>query len=299
VDINTSLSYQQGEAAGTGIVLSSDGVVLTNNHVIEGATTISVIDVGNGRTYSGQVLGYDRTHDIAVVQMQGASGLQSAKIGDSGKVAVNDPVVGLGNAGGSNGKPSAAVGFVTALNQSITADDESNGTSEQLTGLIQINANIQPGDSGGALVNSSGEVVGVDTAASTGFSFQTRGGQGFAIPINDAVVIANQIRGGNGNASVHVGGTAFLGVLVNISGNNSGQPGAVLDRVVPNGPAAKVGLTGGDTISSLDGSSVDSANALTQILLRYHPGDRVQIAWVDANGQTHRATAQLTNGPAQ
>ena len=197
VDINTTLGYQQEEAAGTGIVLSSSGVILTNNHVIDGATTISVTDIGNGKTYSASVVGYSRTKDIAVLQLHGASGLQTATIGDSSKVSVGEGVVGIGNAGGTGGTPSAAGGTVTALNQSITASDDGDGSSEQLTGLIETNADIQAGDSGGSLVNTSGEVVGIDTAASAGFSFQSSGqssgNQGYAIPINEAITIAKQI----------------------------------------------------------------------------------------------------------
>jgi len=160
-------------------------VVLTNNHVIDGATSISATDVGNGKTYSATVVGYDRTHDIAVLALHNASGLQTATLGNSSTASVGEDVVGVGNAGGTGGTPSAAGGTITALNQSITASDEGDGTSEQLTGLIQTNANIQPGDSGGALVNDQGEVLGVDTAASAGFQFQSNGGQqgtqGFAI----------------------------------------------------------------------------------------------------------------------
>ncbi len=147
VDINTTLGYQQEQAAGTGIVLSSNGVILTNNHVINGATTISVTDIGNKKTYKASVVGYDRTKDIAVLQLQNASGLQTATLGNSSNVSVGQDVVGVGNAGGTGGTPSAAGGTVTALNQSITASDQGDGTSEQLSGLIETNANIQPGDS--------------------------------------------------------------------------------------------------------------------------------------------------------
>ena len=157
------------------MVLSSDGKVLTNNHVISGATSISVTDIGNGKTYSAKVVGYDRTHDVAVLQLQNASGLQTTPLGDSSKVSVGDSVVGVGNAGGVGGTPSAAAGTVTALNQTITASDDGNGTSEQLSGLIQVNADIQPGDSGGSLVNSQGQVVGIDTAGSTATSYGSTG----------------------------------------------------------------------------------------------------------------------------
>ena len=201
VDVNTTLGYSQEQAAGTGIVLTSNGVILTNNHVIDGATSISVTDVGNQKTYTASVVGYDRTKDIAVLQLHNASGLQTASLGNSSDASVGEQVVGIGNAGGTGGTPSAAGGTVTALNQSITASDDGDGTSEQLSGLIQSNADIQPGDSGGPLVDTSGDVLGLDTAASAGFSFQTNGqssgNQGFSIPINTALSIARTIEAGS------------------------------------------------------------------------------------------------------
>ncbi len=225
VDINTSLGYQQEQAAGTGIVVTSDGEILTNNHVIDGATSISVTDVGNKKTYTASVVGYDRTGDIAVLQLHNASGLQTANFANSSGISVGEDVVGVGNAGGTGGTPSAAGGTVTALNQSITAQDQGDGTSEQLSGLIETNANIQAGDSGGALVNTSGQVIGVDTAASGGTSFQfngqDQGNQGFAIPINTALSIARQIEAGNGSSTIHIGTTAFLGVEISPNGSNS------------------------------------------------------------------------------
>lgn len=298
VDINTSLSYQNGEAAGTGIVLTPDGLILTNNHVISGATDIKATDIGNGQTYTAKVVGYDRTHDVAVIKLQGASGLKTAKTGDSAKVTVGQVVVGLGNAGGVGGTPSSAAGHVTALGQSITAQDESNGTSEKLTDLIQTDANIQPGDSGGALINSAGDVIGMDTAASTGFSFQTQGNQGFAIPINTALSIAGQIRSRRASSAVHLGDTAFLGVEVDTSASASSTSGAVISGTIPNGPAAAAGITGGDTITSLGGAPIDSAGALTNLMSRYHPNDKVAVQWTDSSGASHSATLTLANGPA-
>jgi S1-C subfamily serine protease len=324
VDINTTLGYSQEQAAGTGIVLSSNGLILTNNHVINGATSISVTDVGNQKTYTASVVGYDRTGDIAVLQLHNASGLQTAALAKSSTSSVGEDVVGVGNAGGTGGTPSAAGGTVTALNQSITASDQGDGTSEQLSGLIQTNADIQPGDSGGALVNSSGQVIGVDTAASAGFSFQfngqSSGNQGFAIPISTALSIAHQIEGGNASSTIHIGETAFLGVEINPSGNGSGNgssgfgsvfgnsgntgsgasvAGASVAGVVTNGPAQEAGLAQGDVITSLGGKSIGSANALTSAMASHHPGDKVTVAWTDSSGQTHTATAQLSSGPPQ
>ena len=301
VDIDTTLSYQDGEAAGTGIVLSSDGYILTNNHVISGATSISATDIANGQKYTATVLGYDRTHDVALIKLQNASGLKTSNLGNSSNLGVGQTVTGLGNAGGVGGTPSSAPGQVTALGQSIKAADESNGTTEELTGLIETDCNIQPGDSGGALVNGSGQVVGMDTAASTGFSFQTQGNQGFAIPINQAVSIANQIRSGKATSGIHIGETAFLGVEVDTSSQAAGTPGAVISSqngVIPNGPAANAGITAGSVITSLGGTAVDSPTTLTNLIGRYHPGDKVSITWSDASGQTHTATVTLAKGPA-
>jgi S1-C subfamily serine protease len=168
VDIVSTLGDQNAEAAGTGQVVTSSGEVLTNDHVITGATSIKATDVGNGRTYTATVVGYDQTDDVAVVQLQGASGLATVSFGNSSQVTSGSQVVALGNAGGKGGTPSVAAGSVTALNQSITASDEGSASSENLTGMIETNANIQPGDSGGPLVNASGQVIGIDTAASTG-----------------------------------------------------------------------------------------------------------------------------------
>src|SRR5215469_6360002 len=179
VDVTSTLGYQGATAKGTGIVLSSDGYILTNNHVINGATSVTVTDVGNGKTYRATVVGYDASHDIAVLKASGAAGLTTASLGDSSTVAVGNTVVALGNAGGVDGTPSVAQGSVTALNQSITASDEGSATSEQLSGLIESNANIQAGDSGGSLVNSHGQVIGVDTAASSGYQFGGQGDGGF------------------------------------------------------------------------------------------------------------------------
>src|ERR1039457_5315593 len=183
VDVNTTLGVASEEAAGTGIVLASTGEVLTNNHVIDGATNMRVTDVGNGRVYTATVVGYDRSSDIAVLKLHDASDLKVASLGDWSTVRRGEAVVGIGNAGGVGGTPSVAGGSVTALDQSITATEQDGGNPEKLTGLIEVNAHIQAGDSGGPLVNTSGKVVGMDTAASVGFSFQTTGTDGSAIPI--------------------------------------------------------------------------------------------------------------------
>jgi S1-C subfamily serine protease len=305
VDVNTTLGFRHAAAAGTGIVLGSSGVVLTNNHVIEGATSIRATDIGNGRTYQAKVIGYDQRDDIAAIKLQGAAGLKTATLGDSGAARAGERVVALGNAGGRGGAPSVATGRITGLGQAITASDEGAATSERLTGLIQTSAAIQPGDSGGPLVNRAGEVIGMNTAASSGFHFQGQAGsdrtEAFAIPIEQASATAGQISGGRASASVHLGATAFLGVGLAPAGSSvpgSGAAGAAVAEVVPGSPVARAGLQPGDVIQSLGGHRVSSADDVQSVMTRYHPGDRVSLGWADQAGQGHSATIRLATGPA-
>jgi S1-C subfamily serine protease len=314
VDVTSTLGYQQATAKGTGIVLTANGEILTNNHVINGATSISVTDIGNGKTYKATVVGYDESHDIAVLQLSGASGLTTASTGDSTTVGVGDRVVALGNAGGRDGTPAVAAGAITALNQSITASDESSGSSEQLTGLLQTDANIQAGDSGGPLVNEHGQVIGIDTAASSGYQFGGGGfgdggfggsgssgtgstTQGYAIPINTALSIAKEIEAGQASSTVHIGATAFLGL--EIASSQSGfYQGVTLAGTRPGTAAAEAGLGQGDVVTALDGKSVSTGTDITKILVGHHPGDKVSITWTDTSGQSHTATLTLGTGPA-
>lgn len=189
--ITTRLSRPNLQAAGTGIVLSSSGLVLTNHHVVNDAVSITVTNIGNGQTYPAAVVDHDSTRDIAVLQIQDATGLATAPIGDSDSVEVGDDVAAIGNAGGRGGTPSITSGRVTALNRTVTVSDSISGDSQRLTGMIRVSAHVEPGNSGGPLVNAAGQVVGVVTAGSGGSP--SAGGEGFAIPINDAISISNQI----------------------------------------------------------------------------------------------------------
>ncbi|HEX4833800.1 MAG TPA: trypsin-like peptidase domain-containing protein [Trebonia sp.] len=331
VDVTSTLGYQDATAKGTGIVLSSDGYILTNNHVINGATAVTITDIGNGKTYKATVVGYDESHDIAVLKATGAAGLTTASFGDSSSVKAGDTVVALGNAGGTDGTPSVAPGTVTALNQSITASDESSGSSEQLSGLIESNAGIQPGDSGGPLVNSRGQVIGVDTAASSGYQFTGPSGnaggsggfgfggsgsgssgsgssgsgssstgsttQGYTIPANQALSIAKQIEAGTASSVVHIGATAFLGVGVSTSQSGYTQ-GVEIAGATSGTPAASAGLAEGDVITAVAGHAVGTSTSIQQVLEGYHPGSKVSLAWTDAEGQSHTATVTLATGPA-
>lgn len=297
VDIVTTIGYDEGQGAGTGVVLSSNGIVLTNHHVVAGATAIAVTDVGNGRTYQATVLGYDRSHDVAVLRLSGASGLAAAPLGASSRVAVGDPVVAVGNAGGAGGTPSAVAGTVTGLNQSITAQDSSNGTSENLVGLIQVDAAIQPGDSGGALIDTHRTVVGIITAGSFTGASQGTATEGYAIPIATAHAIAQQILAGTASATVHIGGTAFLGIQVQGSAVGATGAGVLVAGVIPGSAAAGAGLVPGDVITAADGQTIDTADQLTSLLGSRQPGDTVTLRWTDPSDTSHTATVKLRSGP--
>jgi S1-C subfamily serine protease len=315
VDINTTVDYGQAEAAGTGMVLTADGEVLTNNHVIEGATSITVTDVGNGTIYQATVVGYSVSSDVAVIQLAGASGLQTVTAA-SAAASVGEQVVGIGNAGGTGGTPSYAGGTVTATDQSITASDDLTGADEQLTGMIETNADIQAGDSGGSLVNDSGQVIGMDTAGSSSGSFQFAGqaqGTGYAIPISTATSIASEIEAGHSSSSVHVGPTAFLGVET--GGESTGGPGGgfggyggggfnsvsgvQIDGVVPNSAAAGAGLVEGDVITSVGGYNVTSQSDLQDVMVNdMSPGQVVTVVYTDTADQQQSVTLTLGPGPA-
>jgi S1-C subfamily serine protease len=301
VDVISTLGDQNGTSSGTGIVLTSTGEILTNNHVIDGATSVTVRDVGNGRSYSASIVGYSESNDIAVLQLKGASGLTTATLGNSDSVKVGNQVVAIGNAEGKDGTPSVATGRVTALNQSITASDEGSGVSEQLTGLIETNAAIEPGDSGGPLTNTYGEIVGIDTAASTNSQYQfsnSAATQAYSIPIDKALSIAKQIEAGDASATVHLGATAFLGIEVSSEAGQGASTGALIQGVVQGTAAANAGLTAGDTITSLGGHTITSAEQIRPVLVGNHPGDKISISWTDESGNSHTATIVLGSGPA-
>jgi S1-C subfamily serine protease len=217
VDITSQLKYASETAEGTGMILSPSGLVLTNNHVIDGATEVRVALADNtSQTYPARVVGYDYTDDVALLKLTGAAGLATVSFGDSSQVRVGTPVLALGDAQGRGGAI-AAPGTISGLNRSIQASDEGSDTTEDLNHMLQTNAQIQQGDSGGALANNAGQVIGMITAANTGSGGQPGGTMGFAIPIDSALNIARQIASGKPTATVFIGLPGFLGVEVSQS----------------------------------------------------------------------------------
>ncbi len=301
-DVTATLGYQQAISAGTGLVLTPSGEVVTNNHVIEGATSIEVTDIGDRRSYQATVAGYDQSLDIAVLRLTAASGLRTVSLGTSSPVQIGEKVLALGNAAGLGGTPAEATGTVTALGQSITATDQSAGFTEQLTGLIQTDVPLQPGDSGGPLVNPAGQVIGMDTAASAQFRMAPGTAEAFAIPVSVVARIAAAIAAGASSAAVHIGATAFLGVqvlpdAVPVPGH-PGTTGAGVAGVSAGTPAARAGLAPGDVIVSVGGHAITSAMSLRSAMDAYHPGEAASLDWVDQAGRHHAAAIVFAAGPA-
>jgi S1-C subfamily serine protease len=293
VDIFTTLGYQSGEAAGTGMIVDANGEVLTNNHVIRGATVFKVVDVTTRKTYTATVVGYSVKRDVAVLKLANARSLGTIAVGNSSTLKVGQRVAALGNALGA-GTSTPASGRITALGQSLTAYDES-GSAENLTGMIETDAGVRPGDSGGPLFNASWKAIGMVTAGSSTLAFHSSGGLGYAIPINRALALAKQIWTGQASAQVHVGPTAFLGVRVQAAPSG----GALISQVISGTGAEAAGLVQGDVITSLNGVRIDSPSDLTDVVLALRPGAGYSITWIDASGTGRTAQISPQSGPPQ
>jgi S1-C subfamily serine protease len=301
VDVNTVIQTASGrsaQAAGTGMLVTSSGEVLTNNHVVEGSTSISVTIAGRSGSHSAKVLGVDRTADVALIQVQGVSGLPTVKLADSSTLTLGEKVVAIGNAGGQGGSPSVTQGTITALNQSITAGD-ANSQPEQLSGLIQTDAPIEPGDSGGPLANAAGQVVGMITAGSTQGFRQQATTVGYAVTSSAAADIVNQIQKGQASSTVILGPSGFLGVGVrDLDAQTATQlglnvsSGALVTSVVPGSAADQAGIQQGSVITRIDGTQVTSSDSLGPPMQARKPGQQVQVTWTDQGG-SHTQTVTL------
>ncbi|RRQ28303.1 PDZ domain-containing protein [Rhodococcus sp. Eu-32] len=281
--------------AGTGFVVDPAGLVLTNYHVIE--TAASVTAVGNGLMYDASVLGYDKTRDLAVLQLDSAAGLPVAVIGRSADVAVGDAVTAIGNASGA-GVLVPAPGQVVALDKTVTAQSSVDGSRNELTGMIQIDADVRAGDSGGPLVDAWGSVIGVDAAGLSDEARLTQAPEAYAIPIDIAMTVVDQIREGRSAGTVHVGPTPFLGVQVrDVSAWNANpSQGASVVGVEYNSPAERTGLVRGDVIVSFDGRPVRSSDDLAAEMVGRRPGEIVRLEWVTTTGVRRTQMATLETG---
>lgn len=298
VQITTLVDFQGVIGNGAGIVLTPDGQVLTNHHVVQGANSIRVSNPTTGQHFDADVLGFDRDDDIALLQLRGAFGLPVAPLGDSNTVAVGEPVVTIGNANGTGNPFTHEQGEVTGLNRQIDAEDEMTGASHSLGGLIQSSTNLRSGDSGGALVNGAGQVIGMNAAATYNFRMDgasSPGGEGFAIPINEAIGIANQIRSGLATPEVHIGPSAMLGI--GIDADNKPRDGLPIRSILRGGPAEQAGMRPGDILTVIDGTPVNTANTLTALMDQRYPGNIIDVTWVNPAGQIFNAKITLVPGP--
>ena len=297
VDINTVLG--NGAAAGTGMLISSTGEILTNNHVVNGSTSITVTVQGRSQKYSAHVVGVDISQDIAVIQIDGSvSGLPTVKFADSSSLTVGETVVALGNALGRGGAPNVTSGQITALDQTITASS-GGSSSETLNGMIQSDAVIYEGDSGGALVNTSGQVVGMITAGQAQGFRSSASDVGFAIAANTAVGVVNRIRAHEEAADLTYGQVGFLGVSVQTLDAFSAQQlglsvssGALVTSVQPGSGAEAAGIARNSVITKVGGASVTSSDTLGTAIRSHRPGDGVSVTWVNQGG-SHTATVTL------
>ncbi|MCW2759495.1 MAG: serine protease [Nocardioidaceae bacterium] len=284
VRIESVLDYGEGEAAGTGMILTSNGEVVTNHHVVEGSTKLTVTVMSTGKEYAATVVGTDATDDVAVIQLTGASGLTPVQT-DTDGVDVGDAVTAVGDANGTEDTFTASSGPVVAEDQQITTQSEQSTASEKLSGLVQFDADVISGDSGGATYDAQGEVVGMTTAASSGGNVQ-----GYAIPVATVLRIADDLDSQVSGAHYTYGTAAFLGIGI-------GQDGTVVQGVYDGSAAAGAGIVAGDEITWVGSTPVTTADALLKALSSYSSGDRVTIKWTDSTGASHAKTVTLGVGP--
>lgn len=286
--IDTEINYGQAAAAGTGMVLTANGIVITNHHVVAGSTSISVTVPATGDQYAADVLGYDTTDDVAVLQLEDAKNLatvtMSTTIGQ-----VGDTITAVGNAEGQ-GELVEATGRILGTDVNITVAEEDGSGQADLTGLFQTSAALVPGDSGGAMFDNSSKVVAMNVAGST----SQRNPEGYGIPIVTVLKVANAVLTGQANSTITLGRAAALGITIS---TRSMTDAPQIISVIPGGAAAKAGITPGSTLTSLDGTTLTSPDQLSAILAAHQPGDDVQVTWTDRSGRQHTATATLGVAP--
>lgn len=290
--INTLVSG--GSAAGTGMILDASGRVLTNYHVVQGSTSVKVTVPTTDRTYTATVVGHDATHDVALLQLQDASNLDTVAI-DNDAVNTGDAVTAVGNANGQEYLTGAS-GQITDTSATVTVSND-NGGKETLTDVYETNAQAQPGDSGGPLFDAQNEVTGMTTAGEQTYRGPRAGSAStvasYAIPIARTMAIVKQIESGTASETVKIGAKAYLGIVV-----STGTTGSTVVSSVSSGtPAQKAGITKGSTITSIGGTRVSTQPEIAAALAPHSPGDTVTVAWTDASGTKHSAAVTLADSP--
>ena len=332
--ISTTLQYNSEAAAGTGMVINADGLVLTNNHVIEGSTKITATVISTGKTYQARVVGYDHTGDVALIQLQNASGLTTVPIGNSSSLKAGNAVVALGNAEGQ-GKITGTAGHITALNTTITASDEAGSTStETLHGMIETNADIVPGDSGGPLASSArrhrdghrGQQRGrpartcrrvrdPDQHRAVGrpadrrrWRCQLRHHDRLPALRGRLHRLRIQQRSADAGTAARAAEWCLRRFRSTPDADSSNtdlvvpssiapvSTGTLIDGTICGSPAAAAGISGGAVITAVNGQAVGSPDDFAGIMTRFRPGDTISVTWVSPSGQRTTSNLRLTAG---
>lgn len=291
-------SSQTEQGAGTGIIVSSNGLIMTNNHVIAGASELDVFTSDGHEYKNAKVVAADTNNDLAFVQIS-ASGLPAAKLGDSSTVQVGTEVIAIGNALGQY-QNTVTQGIISGVGRPVQAGDEEGGSTEQLQNLFQTDAAINPGNSGGPLVDVRGDVIGINTAVASDAQ-----GIGFAIPINEAKQELQQVQS-SGNISRPYLGVRYIPVTQAFASDNNlpvtngayvtGDQSSGTSAVVSGSPADKAGLKQGDIITKVGGQAIDQNHSLSTLIGNHNVGDKVQLTFL-RNGKTQTATVTLAQEP--
>jgi S1-C subfamily serine protease len=278
----------QESGAGTGIVITADGEIVTNAHVVNGATAITVTLPNNGGTHPASIVGIDTTQDLAVIKISGVTNLKPATFANSDTAEVGDSVLAVGNALGYGGAPTVTEGILSAKGRTLT------GTDDNLSGLLQTDAAINPGNSGGPLVDTTGQVIGINVAVASGTTTEPAQNIGFTIPSNTVVNDLPSLKAGKG-ASSQGGQTTQAGTFLGVSVADA-TGGALVQAVEPGSPAATAGIQAGDLITSVNGKAIADGTALQQAIRSEKAGTTVTIG-LTRNGSA--TTLKATLGTTQ
>ena len=288
--VDAQLRHHSYDSAGTGIVLTPAGLVLTDEHVVNDAAGITAQIGGTGRTYQAALVGVDLAEDVALLQLENASGLATVALGRSSTVAVDDRVAVIGYP--SDTAPASVGGRVISVSESVDVTDNSfevgttNETKITYSDMLHSTAHSLSGQSGGPVVDTLGRVVGMDQVGGDNDDYD--------IPIDRALAAARDIAAGHASADVVIGATADLGLVA----RDTSSGGVRVTTVYSGTPAQSIGLRRGDLIVAVDGSLIASAPELRRVLMSHHPGDRISLRWTDTGGQQHTVRVTLTTGSA-
>ncbi len=288
VSVDISNAQGSGEGVGTGIILTADGQIITNAHVVADATKVRVVLSGQSEPVDATVVGVDVGNDLALVKIDGKD-LPVMQLADSSGVKVGDPVVAMGYALDLEGDPSVTAGIISALNRSMITE---NGA---LNGLLQTDAAISSGNSGGPLVNANGELIGINTAVATGGTSNTATNIGFAIATKEINQIIDKLRAGEGTTGTNQRAEGYLGI--GVQDRTDGGRGAIVSQVQADSPAGKAGLQQGDVVTSVNGEAINGQGSLIASIRDAAPGDKITIDY-ERDGKQMTATVTLDSRPA-